>query len=54
MISVPLFKGGMGETGLAYAITRMWRARSDNYSEQRASAQPIVRELRVEMSFIGG
>ena len=42
------------DTGLTDSIGRIWRARHDNYSEQRASGQPMIRESRVEMSFIGG
>ena len=42
------------DAGLADVIARLWQARRDNYSEQRAAGQPIMRESRVEMSFIGG
>jgi cyclic pyranopterin phosphate synthase len=51
-----LVRGTASDADLASAISHIWRARDDNYSEQRSqmpvdSGAPVK---RVEMSYIGG
>ena len=47
-----LVRGGADDATLARAISAVWRARGDRYSELRTAATP--RERRIEMSYIGG
>jgi cyclic pyranopterin phosphate synthase len=47
-----LVRGGADDATLARAISAVWRAREDRYSELRTAATP--RERRIEMSYIGG
>lgn len=47
-----LLRGGANDTGISDAITRVWRARGDRYSELRAQA--TVTGPKIEMSRIGG
>ncbi len=47
-----LLRGGASDAELATAIGRIWRARSDRYSEIRTEA--TARQRKVEMSYIGG
>jgi len=47
-----LLRGGASDEQLATAIARIWRARTDNYSERRSADTP--RSGRIEMSYIGG
>jgi GTP 3',8-cyclase len=52
-----LVRGGASDTEIATAIARIWRARTDRYSQLRgsaAAAQRALDERRVEMSYIGG
>ena len=47
-----LIRGGANDGELAAAIARVWRARSDRYSEIRTADTAKLR--KVEMSYIGG
>lgn len=51
-----LLRGGHSNLEISNAIAAVWRARTDNYSEQRGN--PAVRaaraERKIEMSYIGG
>lgn len=51
-----LLRGGYSDLQISNAIAAIWRARQDNYSEQRGN--PSVRAARaaqkIEMSYIGG
>jgi cyclic pyranopterin phosphate synthase len=47
-----LLRAGAGEAELEATIRRVWRARSDRYSERRSAATAGLR--KVEMSYIGG
>ncbi len=55
-----LLRGGDSNDSIAERIQSLWQARSDNYSEQRASGanvgttSSIIPIKRVEMSYIGG
>jgi cyclic pyranopterin phosphate synthase len=51
-----LMRGGCSDFELATALSALWRARTDRYSELRALRTPdlAVDEKRVEMSYIGG
>jgi cyclic pyranopterin phosphate synthase len=48
--------GASNDTDIASAVQNIWQARSDNYSELRASglAPKTINIKRVEMSYIGG
>jgi len=48
----PLLRGAADDTGLAQALAKVWRGRTDRYSEQRSSQTAGLD--RVEMSYIGG
>ena len=47
-----LLRGGASDDELAAALSAVWRARGDRYSELRSAATPDPE--RVEMSYIGG
>jgi cyclic pyranopterin phosphate synthase len=47
-----LLRGGASDAELATAIGRIWRVRTDRYSEIRTEA--TARQRKVEMSYIGG
>ncbi|HEX8254616.1 MAG TPA: GTP 3',8-cyclase MoaA [Thermoanaerobaculia bacterium] len=47
-----LLRNGASDEELARAISNVWRARDDRYSEVRSEATPALR--KVEMSHIGG
>jgi cyclic pyranopterin phosphate synthase len=47
-----LLRSGAGDEEIENAIARVWRGRSDRYSEIRSEATPSLR--KVEMSHIGG
>ena len=51
-----LLRSGHGDLEIGNAVAQVWRARGDNYSEQRSD--PAVRasraENKIEMSYIGG
>src|SRR5581483_10223711 len=47
-----LVRGGASDDELDEAIARVWRARTDRYSEIRTEA--TVDRPKVEMSYIGG
>ena len=47
-----LLRGGASDDELAAALSAVWRARGDRYSELRSAATPDLE--RVEMSYIGG
>jgi cyclic pyranopterin phosphate synthase len=50
-----VLRGGIGDEELLGLLSRIWRGRSDAYSEQRG--QPLVklgRSRKIEMSYIGG
>jgi cyclic pyranopterin phosphate synthase len=47
-----LLRGGASDDELAVALSAVWRARGDRYSELRSAATPDPE--RVEMSYIGG
>ena len=52
----PMLRGDASDAQLSSALGQIWQARSDRYSELRASLPPSVgrTERRVEMSYIGG
>ena len=45
-------RGGADDEALATAVTGIWQARDDRYSEIRTAE--TARSRKVEMSFIGG
>jgi cyclic pyranopterin phosphate synthase len=47
-----MLRGGASDEEIALAIARVWRGRTDRYSEVRSEATPSLR--KVEMSHIGG
>jgi cyclic pyranopterin phosphate synthase len=47
-----LLRAGAGDDELAAAITRIWVARDDRYSELRSAGIPVTQ--KIEMSYIGG
>ena len=47
-----LIRGGAGDEALSAAIAKVWRARTDRYSEVRTA--DTVKLRKVEMSYIGG
>ena len=47
-----LLRSGAGDAAIADAVSAIWQARNDRYSEIRTAAS--ARERKVEMSFIGG
>ena len=47
-----LLRAGTGDEEIAAAVTRIWRARDDRYSELRSAETLDLR--KVEMSYIGG
>ncbi|MBI4997480.1 MAG: GTP 3',8-cyclase MoaA [Rhodocyclales bacterium] len=47
-----LLRDGSGDEQVAAAITRIWQARGDRYSELRAAGVPVTH--KIEMSYIGG
>ena len=47
-----LIRGGAGDEALSAAIAKVWRARTDRYSEVRTG--DTVKLRKVEMSYIGG
>jgi cyclic pyranopterin phosphate synthase len=47
-----LLRDGSDDEQLAAAITRIWQARDDRYSELRAAGVPVAH--KIEMSYIGG
>ena len=47
-----LLRDGSGDEQVAAAITRIWQARDDHYSELRAAGIPVPH--KIEMSYIGG
>jgi cyclic pyranopterin phosphate synthase len=47
-------RGGAGDAELAQHIGRIWRARGDRYSAERAPNAAAGQEPRIEMSYIGG
>jgi cyclic pyranopterin phosphate synthase len=49
-----LLRAGAGDAEVSDAIADIWSARSDRYSELRASGQAQQGGPRVEMSYIGG
>ena len=51
-----LLRGDASDEAISNAIQTIWQARSDNYSELRASglAPKVINIKRVEMSYIGG
>ncbi len=51
-----LLRGGADDEQLAAAMSALWGARDDRYSEIRSSLTPELREARnrIEMSYIGG
>lgn len=51
-----LLRGSQEDSAISSAIQNIWRARTDNYSEQRANgtAPKLINIKRVEMSYIGG
>ncbi|SAK42231.1 GTP 3',8-cyclase MoaA [Caballeronia ptereochthonis] len=51
-----LIRGGASDEDVATAISRIWEARGDRYSQLRGSASAQARDdaPRVEMSYIGG
>jgi cyclic pyranopterin phosphate synthase len=48
-----LMRGGCSDEELAAAMARIWRARTDNYSEARSALTRLAGK-KVEMSYIGG
>jgi len=48
-----LMRGGCSDEELAAAMARIWRARTDNYSEARSELTQLAGK-KVEMSYIGG
>ena len=48
-----LMRGGCSDEELAAAMARIWRARTDNYSEARSELTQLPGK-KVEMSYIGG
>ncbi|MEY4980554.1 MAG: Cyclic pyranopterin monophosphate synthase [Pseudomonadota bacterium] len=52
----PLLRGGASDDELTSAMAHIWQARSDRYSELRASLPPDASSggRRIEMSYIGG
>ncbi|MGH7626076.1 MAG: GTP 3',8-cyclase MoaA, partial [Gemmatimonadaceae bacterium] len=48
-----LMRGGCTDEELAAAMARIWRARTDNYSEARSGLTQLAGK-KVEMSYIGG
>lgn len=51
-----LLRGGQSDLEISNAIAEVWRARTDNYSEQRGipGVQAARAERKIEMSYIGG
>ncbi|MDR2997448.1 MAG: GTP 3',8-cyclase MoaA, partial [Microbacterium sp.] len=51
-----LLRGGASDDELSTAMSSIWGAREDRYSEIRSSLTPELREQRkrIEMSYIGG
>jgi len=47
-----LLRGGASDVGISDAISGVWRARSDRYSEIRSAE--TVKLPKVEMSYVGG
>jgi cyclic pyranopterin phosphate synthase len=47
-----LLRDGSDDEQVAAAITRIWKARDDRYSELRAAGIPVAH--KIEMSYIGG
>jgi cyclic pyranopterin phosphate synthase len=47
-----LLRDGSGDEQVAAAITAIWQARGDRYSELRAAGVPVTH--KIEMSYIGG
>ena len=47
-----LLRGGASDEALLDAITGIWQAREDRYSEVRTAA--TASERKIEMSYIGG
>jgi cyclic pyranopterin phosphate synthase len=47
-----LLRDGSSDDNVAAAITRIWRARDDRYSELRSAGIPVTH--KIEMSYIGG
>lgn len=47
-----LLRDDSGDENVAAAITRIWQARDDRYSELRAAGVPVTH--KIEMSYIGG
>ncbi|HQD82938.1 MAG TPA: GTP 3',8-cyclase MoaA, partial [Quisquiliibacterium sp.] len=47
-----LLRGGCDDAAISGALAALWQARSDRYSEIRASNTTDLR--RIEMSYIGG
>jgi len=47
-----LLRDGAGDEELSAAITRIWQARDDRYSELRSAGIPVAH--KIEMSYIGG
>ncbi|MDI9333628.1 MAG: GTP 3',8-cyclase MoaA [Cytophagales bacterium] len=51
-----LLRGTQSDADISAALQKIWHARDDHYSEQRANGQApkIIQLKRVEMSYIGG
>ena len=51
-----LLRSGVDDAQLLEAVSRIWRGRTDRYSELRATAtlMPVSGQAKVEMSHIGG
>jgi cyclic pyranopterin phosphate synthase len=47
-----LLRGGLGDDAVQRALSQLWRARADRYSEQRSSATAGL--MKAEMSRLGG
>ena len=47
-----LLRGGLGDDAVQCALSQLWRARADRYSEQRSSATAGL--IKAEMSRLGG
>jgi cyclic pyranopterin phosphate synthase len=47
-----LLRGGASDEEIVAAITRIWQARDDHYSELRRAGIPVTK--KIEMSYIGG